>query len=660
MRPPTLRRLIALAALALSAPLSPRLAAAQPLVVGGLKGGDEICEDLLPDLAVRPGGSFLLAWNRVCTFPLPETYGIEVQPFGPAGGALGPRLHLGVGIEPQVATLPDGGFVIVWDRELGPFDLAVQALRLDPLGRPLGSPVRVSRPAPTGRDVWQRISTSPDGRIAIVWASEETDSGGANHTYVRFFDSELHATSEPTLLPSAATGDEGYPDVAFAPSGEALAVWQDRLGNGFAGRAIWGRRFDLSGTPVAPEFRISVSESDRYQTVPRVIADSESGWWVAWQRWAAPSTGAAETDRDARLAHVPATGLPEGGVAGAALGLPSGGYIDPVVGLDGRGNVLLLGQKLDGALAGRLFDREGTPLSNLFDVALRDPEAPLLWHQLADRSPGDFVAVWAGDAYIWHIPIDPQPIVGYDIRGELLRAPCGGSPRAACLADGRYAVEVSWRQSDGRHGIQAAILLDDDTAVFTPDDPNGFPVAVFLSGSDLTLAATTNAEIKVRVTGPGGFVREVAKPAGRFASLRFPDILPTPVTASEAPKAGISETAGFVPITTTSPCRPSKTTLCLLGGRFRVEATTEGTAGPQNARAVPLAGRQGALTFGDAPAVLVTLVDGRPTNGRFWVYLGGLSSLPYEVKITDTTTGVRRRYVNPSGRLASRADRLAF
>jgi hypothetical protein len=447
--------------------------------------------------------------------------------------------------------------------------------------------------------------------------------------------------------------------VAFSPSGEALAVWQDRLGGGTAGTAICGRRFDASGAPVDPEFRISVSETDRYQTVPRVVADSETGWWIAWQRQAASSIGAAETDRDARLARVPATGLPESGVAGAALGLPSGFAINPVVGLDGRGNVLLLGQRLDGALSGRLFDREGTPFPTSSTRRFAIPEAPLLWHQLADRSPGDFVAVWAGGAHILHFPIDPQPIVGYDIRGELLRAPCGGSPRAACLADGRYAVEVSWRQPDGRHGGQAAVLLDDDTAVFTPDDPNGFPVSVLLSGSDLTLAATTNAEIKVRVTGPGGFVREVTKPAGRFASLRFPGVLPTPVAAAEVQKAGTSEADRVVPATT-SPCNPSPRTLCLLGGLFRAEATTQGAGGPETAAAVPLTGRQGALAFGTAPAVLVTLVDGRSANGKFWVYLGGLSSLPYEVKITDTTTGVTRRYVNSAGRLASCADRVAF
>jgi len=56
----------------------------------------------------------------------------------------------------------------------------------------------------------------------------------------------------------------------------------------------------------------------------------------------------------------------------------------------------------------------------------------------------------------------------------------------------------------------------------------------------------------------------------------------------------------------------------------------------------------------------VKLVDGRTFNGRFWFFVGSLSDVEYTVVVTDLTTGTKKTYDNPSGRLASMADTAAF
>ena len=56
----------------------------------------------------------------------------------------------------------------------------------------------------------------------------------------------------------------------------------------------------------------------------------------------------------------------------------------------------------------------------------------------------------------------------------------------------------------------------------------------------------------------------------------------------------------------------------------------------------------------------VKVVDGRPDNGHFWVFVGALTNVEYTVTVTDTLTGVVRRYANPAGRLASFADTIAY
>jgi hypothetical protein len=123
--------------------------------------------------------------------------------------------------------------------------------------------------------------------------------------------------------------------------------------------------------------------------------------------------------------------------------------------------------------------------------------------------------------------------------------------------------------------------------------------------------------------------------------------------------AGFAYTA-FVP----SPCVANATTLCLNGGRFKVQVAwhvpTNGTGG--DASAVPLTADTGYFWFFSANNIelVVKVVDGRPANGKFWVFYGALSNVEYFVNVTDTQTGVTKTYSNPNGQQSSVADTTAF
>jgi len=62
----------------------------------------------------------------------------------------------------------------------------------------------------------------------------------------------------------------------------------------------------------------------------------------------------------------------------------------------------------------------------------------------------------------------------------------------------------------------------------------------------------------------------------------------------------------------------------------------------------------------DNVELMVKVLDGRATNGRFWVFYGALSNVEYTITVTDTETGVGKTYQNPSGRFASFGDTNAF
>lgn len=100
----------------------------------------------------------------------------------------------------------------------------------------------------------------------------------------------------------------------------------------------------------------------------------------------------------------------------------------------------------------------------------------------------------------------------------------------------------------------------------------------------------------------------------------------------------------------TSACVPSATAMCLNGGRFRVEAafrTSQGQSG--QAHAVQLVEDSGYLWFFNPNniEVVVKVLNACTVNNRFWIFAGGLTNVEVQLIITDTQTGVQKRYTNP-------------
>jgi ELWxxDGT repeat protein len=110
-------------------------------------------------------------------------------------------------------------------------------------------------------------------------------------------------------------------------------------------------------------------------------------------------------------------------------------------------------------------------------------------------------------------------------------------------------------------------------------------------------------------------------------------------------------------------CEASPAVLCVQGNRFAVSVEWEDSAGNAGmGQAVTLTGDTGYFWFFD-PAnveVIVKVLDGRPLDGDFWVFYGALSDVRYALTVTDTVTGLSRRYENYAGVLASVADTHAF
>ena len=75
--------------------------------------------------------------------------------------------------------------------------------------------------------------------------------------------------------------DQFSPSIASDSAGNFVVVWAGNLQDG-SGRGILGQRYDSSGAPLGPEFRVnSYTTGDQYG--PVVAVSATGSFIVAWQ-----------------------------------------------------------------------------------------------------------------------------------------------------------------------------------------------------------------------------------------------------------------------------------------------------------------------------------------------------------------------------------------
>jgi hypothetical protein len=100
-------------------------------------------------------------------------------------------------------------------------------------------------------------------------------------------------------------------------------------------------------------------------------------------------------------------------------------------------------------------------------------------------------------------------------------------------------------------------------------------------------------------------------------------------------------------------CVESSTTLCLEGGRFRVEIEWRNFLGVRGVgRTIDLTADSGLFWFFDADnvEVLVKMVDACGEFSRHWLFAAATTNVEYTLHVTDTWTGRSRSYFNALGR----------
>ncbi|HEV8240296.1 MAG TPA: hypothetical protein VGS57_13080 [Thermoanaerobaculia bacterium] len=268
-------------------------------------------------------------------------------------------------------------------------------------------------------------------------------------------------------------------------------------------------------------------------------------------------------------------------------------------------------------------------------------------------------------------------------------ARCMPAADALCLGDGRFRVQVRWRNvhaaagavAQGAGGVIPAGNGSDVSGYFWFFSPENVELVVkLLDGSSIngfnwffygalsdveywiTVLDTLTQESRTYHNAPGDYcgkadVRSLATSATATAS--------STAWSGAAFELGAAPTGSQIAAAASGTCVESDTTLCLGDGRFSVQVEWNApNIGRQGVgHAVPFRDPTGFFWFFDASntELVVKLLDGRAVNGKYWFFYGALSDVGYTITVTDTRDPTKvRHYVNPPGTLCGRADVDAF
>jgi hypothetical protein len=275
-------------------------------------------------------------------------------------------------------------------RRAGPFVIALLVLprAAGAQGNPIGPEFRVNTNT-AGSQLNPSMAADSSGRFVVVWLDGST---GLDISGQRYDSSGLPAGPE-FRVNTYTTGAQYDPEVASDAAGNFVVVWTS-YGQDGSQHGVFGQRFTSSGAPLGSEFRVNSATTD-VQYTPSVASLGGTGDFVIL--WSGESDG----------------GIREPEVFGrrfAGSGAPLGpefrvntftfnGQVGPAAAADAAGNFVVMWSSNYQAspngptVYGQRFSSTGVPLGPEFRVSTFTnftSGGP----SVAMRPSGEFVATW--------------------------------------------------------------------------------------------------------------------------------------------------------------------------------------------------------------------------------------------------------------------------
>jgi hypothetical protein len=207
-------------------------------------GSTETAGRVEPSVAALPSGGFVVSWTydtlQVDGQGAP-LYQLQVQVYDSAGAPAGalqtmPQQTAGSSPDSQIAVLADGSFVVSWTQRVsGSSEFAnVVAQRFDAAGVPVGSTFTVHASTLGGQQL-SGIAALAGGGFVVTWADgNTTGTADAQPSGVkaRLYESDGDPVGAEFLVNTSTLSSQSQPAIAPLADGGFVIVWTDFSGSG--------------------------------------------------------------------------------------------------------------------------------------------------------------------------------------------------------------------------------------------------------------------------------------------------------------------------------------------------------------------------------------------------------------------------------------------
>ena len=379
-------------------------------------------------------------------------------------------------IEPVVAALAGGGYVVLWASGASqPRGLRAQILDAD--GNKVGGEIVVDGSTNNFRDY--RIEALAGGGFAIVWQDDIPGDGGGGSQGAFGVKAQLYSAAGvpaggPIQVNTTVVQDQQLVEIVELADGKFVVTWTH------AGNDVRARIFAADGSAFSAEFRVNTTDTFE-QTLAKVTALQNGGFVVAWEDHSGAGAGGQfgnTAQIDVRAQYFDGSGAAVGGeiLVNSTTAGKQGDH--RLITLDG-GNVLIAWNDYsEGNFAGdvraQIIDAAGNKVGGEFLINA-DTAGRQITPVLQSLASGGFVAAWLDDTG------QVQPLVqvfaadGSRVGAEIeVRPPdtvTRGVQTIVRLADGGFAIGFDRSPSNDQNNLDSFVQVFTESGI-----PVGGPV----------------------------------------------------------------------------------------------------------------------------------------------------------------------------------------
>ncbi|NBJ23054.1 hypothetical protein [Microvirga arsenatis] len=244
-----------------------------------------------PSIAVLADGGWVIAWRGDDENGDWDVFQTRFDANGYEVSSTVGRVNTHTGdvqFNPDVTALGDGGWVVTWTSS--PQDGSgggIYQQRYNASGVAVHGEVRVNTIA-SGEQIQPSVAALADGGWVVTWSSRAQDGSGYNIHQQRYHSSGWTLGRE-TVVNVAGANEQIMSDVKALPDGGWLVTWES-VGQDGSEEGIFQRRYSATGQPVTQgDIQVNTTTTGA-QKMASVSMLPDGGWIVTWQSHS--STGA--------------------------------------------------------------------------------------------------------------------------------------------------------------------------------------------------------------------------------------------------------------------------------------------------------------------------------------------------------------------------------